>query len=132
LDQRCHVLLGIVKLSAFLATQMELQIQMRTNAPVTYISSQYMQSSSSRFVSNIVPLQNVQTNLSGQSQLQVLQTNVISLQAAVQNLQVAVQNIQSSTSTSLQTTVDTLQATVETMQASLISLQLQVTTLQAR
>ena len=61
-----------------------------------------MQSSSSRFVANIVPLQNVQTSVTGKNELQTLQTSVTSLQATV---------------TALQATVAALQAQVAALQA---------------
>jgi len=67
-----------------------------------------MQSTNSRFVSNIVPLQNVQTNISGQSVQQTILSNITALQAAVQSLQVTVQ--------SLQTTVQNLQARVTALE----------------
>jgi hypothetical protein len=63
-----------------------------------------MQSTNSRFVSNIVPLQNVQTNISGQGVQQTILTNISTLQAAVTALQSQV--------TSLQATVAALQAKV--------------------
>ena len=53
-----------------------------------------MQGTNSRFVSNIVPLQNVQTNISGQGVQQTILSNIAALQAAVQSLQAAVQNLQ--------------------------------------
>ncbi len=52
-----------------------------------------MQSSSSRFISNIVPLQNVQTNVSGQGPAQTLaalQSTVAALQSTVAALQARV------------------------------------------
>lgn len=69
-----------------------------------------MQSSSSRFVANIVPLQNVQTSVTGKNELQTLQTTVTALQA----------------------TVTALQATVSSQQISIAALQTQVSLLQAR
>jgi len=53
-----------------------------------------MQGTNSRFVSNIVPLQNVQTNISGQGIQQTILSNIAALQAAVQSLQAAVQSLQ--------------------------------------
>lgn len=53
-----------------------------------------MQSTNSRFVSNIVPLQNVQTNISGQGIQQTILSNIAALQAAVQSLQAAVQSLE--------------------------------------
>jgi hypothetical protein len=67
-----------------------------------------MQSTNSRFVSNIVPLQNVQTNISGQNVQQTILSNITALQAAVQSLQATVQ--------SLQTTVQNLQARVTALE----------------
>lgn len=49
-----------------------------------------MQGTGSRFVANIVPLQNVQTNISGQGIQQTILSNIASLQAAVSSLQTAV------------------------------------------
>jgi hypothetical protein len=54
----------------------------------------YMQSTNSRFVSNIVPLQNVQTNVSGQGVQQTILTNITALQAAVTALQGQVVSLQ--------------------------------------
>jgi peptidoglycan hydrolase CwlO-like protein len=70
-----------------------------------------MQSSSSRFISNIVPLQNVQTNVSGQGSLQVLQTAVTGLQAAVTGLQNTIVALQASI-TDLQTRMTILEGKV--------------------
>lgn len=53
-----------------------------------------MQGTSSRFIANIVPLQNVQTNLSGQGQLQLMESNILALQQSVQALQTLVQSLQ--------------------------------------
>ena len=53
-----------------------------------------MQSTNSRFVSNIVPLQNVQTNVSGQGVQQTILTNITALQAAVTTLQSQVASLQ--------------------------------------
>jgi hypothetical protein len=60
-----------------------------------------MQSTNSRFVSNIVPLQNVQTNVSGQGVQQTILTNITALQAAVATLQSQVISLQA-TVTALQ------------------------------
>ena len=49
-----------------------------------------MQGSGSRFVANIVPLQNVQTNISGQGVQQTILANIAALQSAVTALQTAV------------------------------------------
>jgi len=49
-----------------------------------------MQGTGSRFITNIVPLQNVQTNISGQGIQQTILSNIASLQAAVTALQTAV------------------------------------------
>ena len=68
-----------------------------------------MQSTNSRFVSNIVPLQNVQTNISGQGVQQNIVTNINTLQAAVTSLQNTVIALQNQVTT-LQTTVSALQA----------------------
>jgi len=76
-----------------------------------------MQSSSSRFVANIVPLQNVQTSVTGKNELQTLQTTITALQTTV---------------TALQGTVTALQATVSSQQISIAALQTQVSLLQAR
>lgn len=70
-----------------------------------------MQSTNSRFVSNIVPLQNVQTNISGQGVQQNIVTNINTLQAAVTSLQNTVIALQNQVTT-LQTTVSALQAKV--------------------
>ena len=70
-----------------------------------------MQSTNSRFVSNIVPLQNVQTNISGQGVQQNIVTNINTLQAAVTSLQNTVIALQIQVTT-LQTTVSALQAKV--------------------
>lgn len=67
-----------------------------------------MQSSSSRFVSNIVPLQNVQTNVSGQGSLQLLQTAVINLQSTVTLLQSAISALQASM-TNMQSRISVLE-----------------------
>ena len=53
-----------------------------------------MQGTTSRFITNIVPLQNVQTNISGQGVQQTILSNIAALQAAVQSLQAAVQSLQ--------------------------------------
>jgi hypothetical protein len=53
-----------------------------------------MQSSSSRFVANIVPLQNVQTSVTGKNEVQTLQTSVTALQATVSALQATVAALQ--------------------------------------
>ncbi len=58
-----------------------------------------MQGTSSRFVANIVPLQNVQTNLSGQGQIQAIEANIFALQQSVQSLQALVQSLQTRIST---------------------------------
>jgi hypothetical protein len=63
-----------------------------------------MQGTSSKFITNIVPLQNVQTNISGQGVQQSILANIASLQAAVTSLQVTV--------TALQASVAALQAKV--------------------
>jgi peptidoglycan hydrolase CwlO-like protein len=68
-----------------------------------------MQGTTSRFVANIVPLQNVQTNVSGQGVQQTIQTNISALQAAVASLQTSV--------SSLQTSLAQVQATVTALQA---------------
>ena len=70
-----------------------------------------MQSTNSRFVSNIVPLQNVQTNISGQGVQQNIVTNINTLQAALTSLQNTVIALQNQVTT-LQTTVSALQAKV--------------------
>jgi hypothetical protein len=49
-----------------------------------------MQGSGSRFVANIVPLQNVQTNISGQGIQQSMLSNIAALQASVSSLQATV------------------------------------------
>jgi hypothetical protein len=49
-----------------------------------------MQGTGSRFVTNIVPLQNIQTNISGQGVQQTILANISALQSAVQALQTAV------------------------------------------
>lgn len=70
-----------------------------------------MQGTNSRFIANIVPLQNVQTNISGQGVQQTIQSNIASLQSAV---------------TSLQETVNNLSASVAALQVSLAVLQAKV------
>jgi len=52
-----------------------------------------MQSADSRFVSYIVPLQNVQTNISGQGVQQTILANIAALQSAVTALQAAVASL---------------------------------------
>ena len=49
-----------------------------------------MQGTGSRFVANIVPLQNVQTNISGQGIQQSMLSNIAALQASVSSLQATV------------------------------------------
>ena len=58
-----------------------------------------MQGTSSRFIANIVPLQNVQTNLSGQGQLQTIESNIFALQQSVQSLQALVESLQTRVTT---------------------------------
>jgi hypothetical protein len=52
-----------------------------------------MQGSGSRFVANIVPLQNVQTNISGQGIQQSMLSNIAALQASVTALQATVASL---------------------------------------
>jgi hypothetical protein len=52
-----------------------------------------MQSTGSRFVANIVPLQNVQTNISGQGIQQTILSNIAALQSAVTELQSVLANL---------------------------------------
>jgi hypothetical protein len=52
-----------------------------------------MQGTGSRFVANIVPLQNVQTNISGQGIQQSILSNITALQAAVTALQATVASL---------------------------------------
>jgi hypothetical protein len=52
-----------------------------------------MQGTGSRFVANIVPLQNVQTNISGQGIQQTILLNITALQSAVTDLQSALANL---------------------------------------
>jgi len=73
-----------------------------------------MQGTNSRFITNIVPLQNVQTNISGQNQTQIMQTNILTLQTSV---------------AALQKTVEGLQTAIQTMQADILALQTRVATL---
>jgi hypothetical protein len=70
-----------------------------------------MQSTNSRFVSNIVPLQNVQTNISGQGVQQTTQTAIASLQATVATLQTTVSGLLA-TVASLQTRLAVLEGKV--------------------
>jgi hypothetical protein len=53
-----------------------------------------MQNTASRFITNIVPLQNVQTNVSGEGVQQSILSNITSLRAAVASLQAAVASLQ--------------------------------------
>ena len=70
-----------------------------------------MQGATSRFITNIVPLQNVQTNVSGQGVQQTILTNISALQSAV---------------SALQTSVLSMQASLSQVQASLAALQAKV------
>lgn len=54
-----------------------------------------MQGTGSRFITNIVPLQNVQTNISGQGTQQAILASITALQAAVASLQATVSSLQS-------------------------------------
>jgi len=70
-----------------------------------------MQGTTSRFVANIVPLQNVQTNVSGQGVQQTILTNISALQGSVASLQTTVSALQTSLA-ELQVSVTALQAKV--------------------
>ena len=76
-----------------------------------------MHNSRSTFVANIVPLQNVQTNISGQGIQQTMQANIASLQSAV---------------TTLQNTANSLERGLETLQKSLASIDIRVTLLEGK
>lgn len=53
-----------------------------------------MQNTASRFITNIVPLQNVQTNVSGEGVQQSILSNIANLRTAVASLQALVASLQ--------------------------------------
>jgi peptidoglycan hydrolase CwlO-like protein len=76
-----------------------------------------MQSGTSKFVSNIVPL-NIQTSISGQGVQQVVQKNITALEASVSTIQGTVTSLQSSIS-SVQKTVTALQTRITAIETRL-------------
>jgi hypothetical protein len=67
-----------------------------------------MQGTNSRFITNIVPLQNIQTNISGQG----VQQNILNTITAVQT-----------SITALQTSINALQTSITEIQARLVTLE---------
>lgn len=73
-----------------------------------------MQSGTSKFVSNIVPL-TLQTSISGQGVQQVVQKNITALEASVSSIQLTI--------TSLQTAIASLQKSVASLQTRIVAIE---------